>query len=102
MRGWQSQAGCTGQDPELFFPAGRDDSLLVAAHLRAVRPICAACPVALECLRWALDTAQEHGLWAATTPTQRRRERRRVRDQRRHAAQASERDPAALTSSGSR
>ena len=83
MRGWQRHAGCRDTDPELFFPTGRDDSHLVEEHLRVVRPICRACPVLIECRRWALETGQEHGLWAATTPTQRRQERRQAREQRR-------------------
>lgn len=114
MKGWQRHAHCHDVDPELFFPPGRDNSELVAAHLRAVRPICAACPVVLECLHWALETGQEHGLWAATTPTQRRRQRRRIHEQHRRAAtstpQPAEGDPegpapgalAALASGGPR
>lgn len=86
MRRWQHHAACRDTDPELFFPTGPDDSARTAAHLRAIGPICAACPVALQCRRWALETGQDHGLWAATTPTQRRRERRQARDQRRHQA----------------
>ena len=74
---WQSRAACRDADPELFFPPTDDDTcVLVARQKMAVAPICQACPVATECLRWALDTGQDHGLWAATTPTDRRAIRR--------------------------
>lgn len=75
--GWQTAAACRDTDPELFFPPTEDDtSVAVARHLLAVRPVCQPCPVAAECLRWALDTGQDYGLWAATTPTGRRAIRR--------------------------
>ncbi|WP_328304790.1 WhiB family transcriptional regulator [Actinomycetospora sp. NBC_00405] len=74
---WQTAAACRDADPELFFPPSEDDaSTIVARHRIAVAPICGACPVATECLRWALDSGQDHGLWAATTPTDRRAIRR--------------------------
>jgi hypothetical protein len=74
---WQKHAACRDVDPELFFPPCDDDtSVIVARHRMAVAPICGACPVATDCLRWALDTGQEHGLWAVTTPTDRRAIRR--------------------------
>ena len=75
--GWQTRAACRDTDPELFFPPTEDDTTsVVARHLMAARPVCHACPVATDCLRWALDTGQDYGLWAATTPTERRAIRR--------------------------
>jgi WhiB family redox-sensing transcriptional regulator len=69
---WQRHAACRDQDADLFFPASDDDtSALVARHKLAVAPICGACPVSAECLRWALDMGEDTGLWAATTPTDR-------------------------------
>jgi hypothetical protein len=74
---WQTRAACRDADPELFFPPTDDDTSLIAARQKmAVAPVCQACPVATDCLRWALDTGQDHGLWAATTPTDRRAIRR--------------------------
>lgn len=74
---WQTRAACRDVDPELFFPPSDDDtSVIVAGHLAAIAPICGSCPVATECLRFALDTGQDYGLWAATTPTDRRAIRR--------------------------
>ena len=74
---WRSKAACLDKDPELFFPPSDDDtSVIVARHRIAVAPLCGRCPVATECLRWALDSGQDYGLWAATTPTDRRAIRR--------------------------
>lgn len=74
---WQAAAACRDTDPRLFFPPTDDDTTaVVARHLAAVRPVCAGCPVASECLAWALDTGLDVGIWAATTPTDRRAIRR--------------------------
>ena len=74
---WQTRAACRNADPELFFPASDDNTSVIVARARmAVAPICGSCPVATECLRWALDSGQDHGLWAVTTPTDRRAIRR--------------------------
>ncbi|WP_433785029.1 WhiB family transcriptional regulator [Actinomycetospora sp. CA-101289] len=75
--GWQTRAACHDTDPDLFFPATDDDTSLTTTRARiTIAPLCRACPVATECLRWALDTGQDYGLWAATTPTDRRAIRR--------------------------
>jgi hypothetical protein len=74
---WQRHAARRDADPELFFPPTDDDTTeIVARHLVAVAPICGGCHVAAECLRWALDMGEDTGLWAATTPTERRAIRR--------------------------
>ena len=66
---WQRDAACRDADPELFFPPSDDDTSVIVTRLRiAVAPICSACPVATECLRWALDSGQDHGLWASRYP----------------------------------
>lgn len=59
-------------DPELFFPAGREDSYLFRARAEQAKAICDSCPVAAECLTWALETGQDAGIWGGTTPSERR------------------------------
>ena len=75
---WQTHAACRDTDPELFFPPSTTSPThrAVRRSSLAVAPVCGRCPVATECLRWALDTGQDHGMWAATTPTERRAIRR--------------------------
>ncbi len=61
---WQSGAVCASTDPEQWFPAK-------GGSPRLARAVCAACPVRRSCLASALLYAED-GIWAGTTPTQRR------------------------------
>lgn len=65
---WVALGACRGMDPDLFFPE-RGESLA------PVKAICAQCPVAAECLDYALRTGQKHGVWGGTSE----RERRNIR-----------------------
>lgn len=58
--------GCFDADPKIFFPThGRDTA-------QEAKRVCRRCCVRDECLDWALDTGQSHGVWGATTPEERR------------------------------
>jgi WhiB family transcriptional regulator, redox-sensing transcriptional regulator len=64
---WKTDAACRDEDQDLFFP-GSDiyvDPIAVA--------ICGACPVCEECLEYSLVNNEEYGIWAGTSPYQRRR-----------------------------
>ena len=78
---WRDLAACRGEDPRLFFPATGDP-------VRQARAICAACPVRIACLRYALadPVALRHGIWGGTTPRHRREIRRRTAAERRRGA----------------
>jgi WhiB family redox-sensing transcriptional regulator len=39
--------------------------------------LCRGCPVQMTCLNYALDTAQDSGIWGGLTETERRRLQRR-------------------------
>lgn len=69
---WWERAACRGMDPDLFF-VGRGESLAEA------RKVCAGCSVREECLAYALDNCEKHGVWAGTSEKQRRRMRRERR-----------------------
>lgn len=71
-RSWQARRNCIGVDPELFFPE-RGESLAPA------RSVCAGCEVRAECLDYALNTGQHHGVWGGTSERERKRTRRRRR-----------------------
>ena len=60
-------AECAGQDPDLFFP---DDSQSSYDTARA-KAICARCPVRDECLKWAIDNRQTHGIWGGLDESER-------------------------------
>jgi WhiB family transcriptional regulator, redox-sensing transcriptional regulator len=69
-RDWARDAACVGYDPNLWFLEDKTGSY------RDARIICAACPVRLDCLDWALETNTDYGLWGGLAPHERRRLRR--------------------------
>lgn len=87
---WHAQAACAGADPELFF--GIEDAdmateplALSGAALEQARAYCHRCPVARECLTWALTSrhhlsdgflavGERYGVWGGTTQRQRERQ----------------------------
>ncbi len=83
---WLDGARCIEEDPELFFPVGTTGPAVEQVE-RAIA-VCAECPVIRECLEWALDTAQDAGVWGGLDEEERRNIRRRRR--REAAAAASE------------
>jgi WhiB family redox-sensing transcriptional regulator len=67
---WRERASCRGLDPARFFPERGAPSAPIDA--------CIACPVAIECLRYALDAHEGPGTWAGTSPRARQHMRRRA------------------------
>lgn len=64
--GWQDQAACRTENPELFYaehPGPRQE---------AAAAICAACPVTSQCLQYAQATDERWGMWGGLTPAERR------------------------------
>jgi len=72
---WRDKAECLRTDPELFFPVGTTGLALIQAD--AAKRVCQQCPVQDACLRWALDSRQETGIWGGTDEEERRLIRRR-------------------------
>ncbi len=73
---WTGSAACRqpGVDPEWFFPIGEAGPAL--REVARAKAVCARCPVARECLAWALRVGEPDGIWGGTTPGERRRLRR--------------------------
>jgi WhiB family redox-sensing transcriptional regulator len=70
---WGQRAACRTEDPDIFFPVSYTESIQsVARRLARARGICGRCPVIDECLDYAITTDQPEGIWAGTTPKQRR------------------------------
>jgi WhiB family transcriptional regulator, redox-sensing transcriptional regulator len=67
-------AACQAAEPELFFPVSAAGPAV--AQVLAAKAVCRACPVRAECLSYAVQTAQEHGIWGGTTEEERRLARR--------------------------
>lgn len=57
-------AACRNEDLELFFAVGdgREDE---------AKAVCRRCPVRWECLTYALETRQRHGVWGGLTAEER-------------------------------
>jgi WhiB family transcriptional regulator, redox-sensing transcriptional regulator len=87
---WIENAACLEEDPELFFPVGTSTPALDQAE--RAKDVCRSCAVRGECLRWALDTCQDAGVWGGLDEEERRIIRRQ---RRRMAAERGER-PGAL------
>ena len=68
---WREAAACLVNREVDFFPDRED----VAEVARAMA-VCATCPVAAECLSWALETNQPDGIWGGHTLKERRSIRR--------------------------
>lgn len=69
---WTSFAACRQPDvdPEWFFPVS--DVGPARHEVAAAKSVCARCPVARECLDWALQAAEPAGIWGGATPEERR------------------------------
>lgn len=63
---WMDQGKCRDVDPAMFFPS---DGVGV---IKAQR-VCRECPVAVECLNYALDNHIDHGVWGGKSERERRR-----------------------------
>ena len=76
---WRDRAACRGTDTETFFataPRGshRYDHEEAARDRESAKRVCRVCPVATECLEWAVEHG-EHGVWGGTDENDRRRMR---------------------------
>lgn len=67
---WTDHAACRGVDPELFFPVSTRGP--AQEDVAEAKRVCARCPVAAECLAWALRAGESAGIWGGTTPEERR------------------------------
>ena len=60
---WREDAACLDiVDDVSFFPDAEDLSAIARA-----KAVCATCPVASECLTWAIETNQSEGVWGGHT-----------------------------------
>lgn len=64
-RRWQDAALCAQVDPEIFFPEKGEST-------RHPKMICRSCDVRAECLDYALETDQRHGVWGGYSERERR------------------------------
>ena len=63
---WQDRARCAEVDPDLHFPDKGGSSA-------PAKRVCFACEVRGECLAYALEHGEQHGIWGGLSYDQRRR-----------------------------
>lgn len=68
---WKWDAACTGMGPDLFF-LEPSQTLENKQRLAEARQVCARCMVRIDCLNYAMDNQIGTGIWAGTTPMQRK------------------------------
>ncbi|MCI1983843.1 MAG: WhiB family transcriptional regulator [Bifidobacteriaceae bacterium] len=81
---WRAEAGCRDKDPELFFPVGNTGTSL--QQIDEAKAVCRTCKVIDACLKWALDTNQDSGVWGGLSEDERRALKRRAMRARRSSA----------------
>jgi len=70
---------CAESDPALFFPIDSEDPLYSYKikssfpDLAAAKRICGECPLAADCLLYAMKNGIDQGIWGGLTPTERDR-----------------------------
>ncbi|MGP6175165.1 Transcriptional regulator WhiB1 [Corynebacterium occultum] len=72
---WRDEAVCRNEDPELFFPVGNSGPAL--AQIAKAKVVCNRCPVTSMCLKWALESGQDAGVWGGMSEDERRALKRR-------------------------
>lgn len=73
---WRNKAACLTEDPELFFPVGNTGPALL--QIAEAKKVCQRCEVREECLQWALENGQDHGVWGGKSEEERRAMKRRA------------------------
>jgi WhiB family redox-sensing transcriptional regulator len=66
---WRERAACLHVDPELFFPISNRGPAL--QQIDEAKAVCGRCPVAEQCLDWAVQVGQVDGIWGGTTERER-------------------------------
>lgn len=56
---------------ELFFPEDISDPMKRQLATLIAKRLCNDCPIKAECFRYAVESGQRYGIWAATLPHER-------------------------------
>lgn len=81
---WRAKAACRDKDPELFFPVGNTGAAY--QQIEEAKSVCRTCKVIDACLKCALDTNQDYGVWGGLSEDERRALKRRAMRARRSAS----------------
>jgi WhiB family redox-sensing transcriptional regulator len=72
---WRDRSACLDEDPELFFPIGNTGPAIL--QIEEAKQVCRRCDVREQCLAWALEAGQDHGVWGGLSEDERRALKRR-------------------------
>jgi hypothetical protein len=67
---WMTDAACRGHDPNWWHPAKGGDNV----NTTKAKRICETCPVAVQCLQYALDIGEQTGIWGGVSVNKYRKE----------------------------
>jgi WhiB family redox-sensing transcriptional regulator len=81
---WRHRAACRDVDPELFFPIGNSGPALM--QIEEAKQVCGTCSISEACLKWALESGQDAGVWGGLSEDERRALKRRTARARTRAA----------------
>ena len=71
---WRDNAACRDTDPDLFFPVGTTGPAI--EQIESAKAVCRQCEAQTACLKFALATNQESGIWGGTSEEERRKLRK--------------------------
>lgn len=70
---WHTQAACRGPAHAVFFPPSRIERRIDRKRReQRAKEICADCGVLQQCLSYALEIREQHGIWGGMTERERR------------------------------
>lgn len=70
---WQRRGRCRSVDSQVFFPPHEPEPRLEREAREAqAKAICAGCVVRADCLSWALQIREPHGVWGGASEGERR------------------------------
>ncbi len=70
---WQVKAACRGPQAAVFFPPPQFERKADRLEReRRAKVICGECPARQECLEYALEIREPHGIWGGLNEAERR------------------------------
>lgn len=67
---WKKDGACIDTDPDLFFPIGTTGPAI--EQIETAKAVCRECSVQTQCLEYAIETNEDHGIWGGTSEDERR------------------------------
>jgi WhiB family transcriptional regulator, redox-sensing transcriptional regulator len=72
---WRNPADCLDERPELFFPTGNASSVVL--QIEKAKAVCRRCAVDAACVKWAIESGQDAGVWDGLSEDERHALKRR-------------------------